>query len=176
MIDSYTLLELAIRKSKTTEQTYGNIDLLTLNEKMECHVDSLSMVDSESIILLRWLSKMHSKVASIWRLWTLARGWGWLGGIHFCTAHRSNISQHPPPPRPCILRRSSIALSWQLCGFVRGLRRLGLVHSTDARIYEPSLSHHPSRWLTRMHSIAVRSQRDCEMLRVPLVATTNGKD
>jgi hypothetical protein len=53
MIDSYTLLELAIRKSKTTEQTYGNIDLLTLNEKMECHIDSLSMVDSESIILLR---------------------------------------------------------------------------------------------------------------------------
>ena len=53
MIDSYTLLELVIWKSKTTEQTYGNIYLLTPNKKMECHIDSPSMVDSESIILSR---------------------------------------------------------------------------------------------------------------------------
>jgi hypothetical protein len=126
-----TLLELAIWKSKTMEQTYGNIYLLTPNKKMECHIDSPSMVDSESIILSRWLSKMHSKVASIWRSWTLSRGWGWLGGMHFCTAYCSNILRHPPPSRPSILGHSSIALSWQLCTFVRVLRRLGLVHFTD---------------------------------------------
>jgi hypothetical protein len=45
MIDTYTLLELAIWKLKITKQTDCNTDLLTPNKKMECRIDSLSMVD-----------------------------------------------------------------------------------------------------------------------------------
>ena len=44
-IDTSTWLNLAIWKSKITEQTEGNIDLLTPNKKMECRIDSLSMVE-----------------------------------------------------------------------------------------------------------------------------------
>jgi hypothetical protein len=43
--DAPALLELAILKSKITEQTDGNIDLLTTDMKMECCIDSLSMVE-----------------------------------------------------------------------------------------------------------------------------------
>ena len=42
--DAPTLLELAIWKSKITEQTNGNIDLLTDEMKMECRIDSISTV------------------------------------------------------------------------------------------------------------------------------------
>ena len=44
-IDTSTLLNLAIWKSKITEQTKGNIDLLTPNKKMKCRINSLSMVE-----------------------------------------------------------------------------------------------------------------------------------
>ena len=42
--DAPTLLELAILKSKIMEQANGNIDLLTNEMKMECRIDSISMV------------------------------------------------------------------------------------------------------------------------------------
>jgi hypothetical protein len=42
--DAPTLLELAIWKSKITQQTNGNIDLLTDEMKMECRIDSISTV------------------------------------------------------------------------------------------------------------------------------------
>ena len=42
--DVPTLLELAIWKSKITQQTNGNINLLTDEMKMECRIDSISMV------------------------------------------------------------------------------------------------------------------------------------
>jgi hypothetical protein len=43
--DAPALLELAIWKSKITNQTDGNIDLLITDMKMECCIDSLSMVE-----------------------------------------------------------------------------------------------------------------------------------
>ena len=45
MINTYTLLELAIWKSKIMEQTDGNIGLLTPDKMMERRIDSLSMVE-----------------------------------------------------------------------------------------------------------------------------------
>jgi hypothetical protein len=43
--DAPALLELVVWKSKITEQTDGNIGLLTTDMKMECRIDSLSMVE-----------------------------------------------------------------------------------------------------------------------------------
>ncbi len=40
-----TMLELAIWKSEVAEQTDGNINLVTPDMKMGCHIDSLWMVD-----------------------------------------------------------------------------------------------------------------------------------
>ena len=40
-----TMLELAIWKSKIAEQTDGNINLLTPDMRMGCHIDSLWMVE-----------------------------------------------------------------------------------------------------------------------------------
>jgi hypothetical protein len=48
-----TMLELAIWKSEIAEQTDGNINLLTPDMKMRCHIDSLWVVD---IIVLNVLS------------------------------------------------------------------------------------------------------------------------
>ena len=38
------LLQLAIWKSKITEQTNGDIDLLNAHMKIECRIDSMSMI------------------------------------------------------------------------------------------------------------------------------------
>ena len=54
--ENTTLLELVIWKSKIAEQTNGVVDVLDANIKMECRIDSLSMVD---IIIPNVLSFLH---------------------------------------------------------------------------------------------------------------------
>ena len=80
---------------------------------------------AESIILSRWSSKRHLKVAAGWMFWSSMRGWSLLGGRHVRTVHHTNILWYSPPSRQSMLKHLSIALSWQLCRFFEGLEKIG---------------------------------------------------